>query len=168
MIDKLITYLYAAMLYWSPISNHNYKEVAAITQARYMQIAHDVADKAFIEAPFVDGEYSRERSALVILSIASFESGGFRGDVQFCQKFGAQGEAGIFQSKKPKSIICNSLWDSIHIAYEQVRESIDACQTLPVEQRLSVYASGDCVHGKGASRRRWERAVKYWSTHKYE
>ncbi len=42
-----------------------------------------------------------------------------------------------------------------------MRTSFDLCSSLPLEERLSVYASGNTTHGRTASRIRIEKAKKW-------
>lgn len=47
------------------------------------------------------------------------------------------------------------------VALHMARESFRACASLPVEERLSVYAGGDCTVGRAASRVRVGKAVRW-------
>lgn len=82
MIKTLTSYLLAAMTAWMPIRNHAHSETPEVTQARYEQIAADVAQIALDpdETPLFQGEDGRAKTALLLLSVALHESG-FRGDV---------------------------------------------------------------------------------------
>lgn len=82
MIKALTSYLLAAMTAWMPIRNHAHNEASEVTEARYEQIAADVAQIALDpdETPLFQGEDGRVKTALLLLSVALHESG-FRGNV---------------------------------------------------------------------------------------
>jgi hypothetical protein len=82
MLKALSSYLLAAMTAWMPMKNHARSEAPEVTEARYQQIAEDVALIALDpdEAPLFQGEDGRVKTALLLLSVALHESG-FRGDV---------------------------------------------------------------------------------------
>jgi hypothetical protein len=82
MLKALTGYLLAAMMAWMPVRNHARIEAADVTEARYEQIATDIAQIALDpdEAPLFPGEDGRVKTGLLLLSVAFHESG-FRGDV---------------------------------------------------------------------------------------
>ena len=47
------------------------------------------------------------------------------------------------------------------VALHMARESFRACGNLPVEERLSIYAGGDCTSGRAASRVRVGKAIRW-------
>lgn len=47
------------------------------------------------------------------------------------------------------------------VALHMARESFRACGSLPVEDRLSIYAGGDCTVGRAASRVRVGKAIRW-------
>jgi hypothetical protein len=47
------------------------------------------------------------------------------------------------------------------VALHMARESFRACGHLPVEERLSIYAGGDCTVGRAASRVRVGKAIRW-------
>lgn len=169
-MNTLALYLYAAMIFWTPLKDHLFAEGAPITEARYQQIAVETADTLLdpAEEPLFDGANGRAESALFMLSIASFESGGFASDVQFCKKGGDGNHAwGLFQSHAGKDQACGGIRAALHQALAQVRESFAACRKLPAAERLSGYAAGNCRDGKAESRRRALRAREWWAAHPY-
>jgi hypothetical protein len=46
-----------------------------------------------------------------------------------------------------------------------LRSSFRACRSLPVLEQLSAYASGNCVSGRDASRRRMSAAIRWLSSY---
>ena len=169
-MTPLALYLAGAMQFWCPIGDHAFRERAAITEARYADIASTIADVAsdLGEAPLFEGGDGRERTALLLASIASYESGCFRTDVQFCAPTGSGdgGHAwGIYQSHLSRARVCWSLRSATLVALEQVRKSVAACSREPWRYKLSLYASGSCASGHREARNRYERASIYWGEH---
>ena len=170
---NLAAYLLTAMKFWSPISNHAYREDPAITEARYLQIATDVADQVLdpTEFPLFAGEDGRAQTAIYVLATGSFESGGFRSDVQFCENTGGGDSGrswGLFQDQMdPKNDTCLSIRAATHLAIKHIRRSFQDCAELPQEERLAEYASGSCGKGRKASTTRVLRAMNYWRAHAY-
>ena len=93
----LTTYLLTAMLAWVPAKAHQARETADATQARYASIASDVAIVASdpAEPPLFQGSDGRVRTALLLLSVAYWESA-FRPDVDGGLVGGASLNAGEF------------------------------------------------------------------------
>ena len=82
-INPLASWLLDAELAWCPLSRHATRDKSeADTLSRYRDIAADVARVAGDpnEPPMYTGDGGRARTALVLLSLAFWESG-FRGDV---------------------------------------------------------------------------------------
>jgi hypothetical protein len=169
-MNALALYLYAFMVAAAPLEHHRYYEAPAVTDARYRQIAADVADQVLdpTEAPLFDGSDGRAKTGLLALSVASFESGEFRAGVQWCGESGDGGASwGLFQSKRGK-MVCDSLRGAVHVALEQIRESRTACAALPWDERLALYASGTCSRGRRESINRVRRATDYWAAHPFK
>lgn len=95
-----------------------------------------------------------------LAKIARFESS-FRRDVAECRKKGAAGEVTAWQilarSDDERARLCISLEGDARVALGRIRESVSACRSLPVEERLSVYTRGRChsVEGCRLSRVRY-------------
>ncbi len=167
-MNALAQYLYAAMVAWAPPSTHLYAEAAAVTEARYLAIASDVASVALepSEAPLFAGDDGRVRTAVLLLSVASLESGGFRADVAFCRTLGDHGRAaGMYQSHRSRDRVCSSTREATRVALEQIRESFVACEANEPAVWLAAYSSGSCSRGWVQARNRWDRAADYMRTH---
>lgn len=169
-MTPLAMYLTSAMTFWCPVGDHAFREGAAITEARYADIASTIADVAtdHEQAPVFEGADGRERTAILLASIASFESGCFRDDVHFCARTGSGdgGHAwGIYQSHLSRARVCWSLRSATVVALEQVRESFAACSSEPWRYRLSLYASGSCAAGHREAENRSKRAAMWWTEH---
>jgi hypothetical protein len=82
MITALTQYLLAAMLSWMPVKNQSFREPEDAALARYESIAWDVASVVCDgnEPPLFAGDDTRAKTALVVLSVAFWESG-FRVDI---------------------------------------------------------------------------------------
>ena len=170
MIDtvRLSAWILQAMLAWSPIQNHAYAhlETADETAARYEYIADNIARVALEEEPLFAGESGAERSALWITSWIGFESGGFRRDIDNTEATGDGGRSRcLAQIQLRRGETMRSRLDCLHLAWARMRESFQSCPTLPLLERGSVYASGDCSRGRKSSRIHSERALSWWKEH---
>ena len=95
--EQLVGYLVSAMIMWSPWHQH---ETRPETRARYESIAYDAATVALEDAgrdvPWAKLVVSRgaftdvpvAKTALLMLAISSYESGGFRPDVDSIEATG--------------------------------------------------------------------------------
>lgn len=169
-MTPLALYLVSAMSFWCPREDHLFREASAITEARYDDIASTIADVATDreQAPVFEGPDGRERTAILLASIAGFESGCFRDDVHFCARTGSGdgGHAwGLYQSHLSRARVCWSLRSATVVALEQVRESFAACSNERPAWRLSVYASGSCAAGHREAENRYKRAATWWRGH---
>lgn len=171
MLTTLTAYLYAAMLSWVPLSAHTFRETEPVTTARYLDFAEHLANVALDpnEVPLYDSPSGRAKTALLLASIASFETGQFDPDVIWCLHSGDGGRAwGPWQTHASKERACLSIESAAHQALEQIRESRRMCASLPVEWRLSGFTAGNCRDGHAESARRVNRAMRYWEGHAYE
>ncbi len=73
----LFSYVLAAMLFWSPLHYNINNEDPAERLSRYEDIASDIVEVAMDpkERPIFYGKYARERTAVMLASIAMRESG---------------------------------------------------------------------------------------------
>ena len=165
-MTPITAYLFAAMTSWSPLSAHAYAEAPAVTEARYARIAEEVAATVADEAPLFAGNDGRAKTALYVLAIASYESGGFRADVLSCQTRGDGGRSyGLYQSSD--RMACESVHAATVIALRQVRQSWTVCHDAPQEARLGAYTAGNCEAGARSSATRVRRAQRYWTVHPF-
>ena len=76
-MDSIVAYLVAAMIGWVPLHAHLPSESVDDARARYESIARDVVSVAFdeSESPVFSGPEGRTQTALLMLSVASYESG---------------------------------------------------------------------------------------------
>jgi hypothetical protein len=173
-MGPLATYIFSAMISWVPLSNHIFtgESVENIT-ARYELIAETVEKTALDpnREPLIVGEDGRIKTALLLASIASFESQYGR-DVVSCKRVGDNGVAyGPWQThiynKNEAKKDCTDLNVMISLAYDMIRSSFDHCQGVVLADKLTIYTSGGrCTHERGqASRYRVNRAMYYYSQH---
>jgi hypothetical protein len=82
MLKALTSYLLAAMTAWMPMKSHARSEAPEVTEARYQQIAADIAEVVLDpdEEPLFKGEDGRVKTGLLLLAVAFHESN-FRGDI---------------------------------------------------------------------------------------
>lgn len=166
MIELVTTWLVGAMVAWVP-------PLHDADRVRYESIAHDVVAVAFDaqEQPAFTGVDGRARTALLMASIASFESG-YRADVDdgrvtgdhgrsFClmqvQVIGKTAEGWTGQDLTSDRKKC------FRAALKRIRISFDWCKDHAIEDRLAGYTSGQCRDGEHLARDRFFRARSYWS-----
>lgn len=178
-MQQFLSYLVAAMVAWCPISDHRFylrqsnmndEQRDEHTLARYASIAQDVEDVVKEKKPLFKGPFARIRTALVVLAIASFESGGFREDIDNVKRTGGNAHC-IMQVEFPlrEGEVMWDRKDCISIGLERVRESMAACANHPVSDRLAVYARGRCDHpwGLNNSRMKMGRALDWIKTYEF-
>lgn len=90
-MNSLISFIMGLMVSVYPFENST-QETVEEAQDRYQSIAQDLVDVVYDsnEDPLFSGEYGRLKTAMTLLSIASFESG-FRRDVDFGELRGDKG-----------------------------------------------------------------------------
>lgn len=181
-MDALIPWALALMLAWQPTGRSRYRgavETNVEAQARYEAIARAALTVAFDpeEAPVLG---SRERTAVLLLSVAYFESG-FRRDIDLGgeEKDGewewfplARGDGGRSYCMMQMQIGQGETeqgWTGRELVGDRVkcfraglahmRRSVNACRALPREDWLSAYTTGECSRGEYASQRRILKAL---------
>ena len=174
-VALLSSWLAAAMLVWSPPSSHAYTGASEeVTVTRYVGIAEDMAEVATEELPLFTGRTGYAKTALVALSVVSFESGGFRADLDNDKP------TGDCHDGHCRAVCLAQIWlrpgdhlasrrDCFRLEIARLRESFAACRALPLLQRLGVYATGTCLSAKGQSlsENRMRRALSYWASSEF-
>lgn len=169
----LAAYLLSAMISWMPTKVHH-REGEAAALARYEAIATDIAKVALDEneVPLFAGEDGRTQTALLVASIASYESH-FRADVDEGK---ARGDKGVswclmqiqVHGKTAEGWTAKDLIEDrqkcLTAGLHLVRESFTMCKSMPLKHKLSGYTSGHC-EGDPASEARIGRAVKWMKEH---
>lgn len=155
-----------------PVADHSYYEKVEVTQARYESIADTVATAA-TEAPLFKDDLSGIKTALLLGSIATYESS-LRADIDTCAKGGDIDKSGVthawtlWQVHAPKAKACVSRLEGARIAREMIRHSFKTCHLFDMQDRLSVYTDGSCKNKWNRSRHRMFRATDWLTKHPYE
>ena len=175
-MESLVSYLVAAMISWVPLYAQPSAESPAVSQLHYESIARDVASVVLDEAepPLFDGPDARAQTALLMLSVASFESayrvkvdeGGHRGDNghSYCLMQIHVGD-GKTREGWSGSELLQTRTLCFRAALHLLHASFNACRAFPLEDRLGAYATGHCFLGANVSRSRLGRARTYWLAH---
>jgi hypothetical protein len=173
-MPDLATYLVTAMSAWVPL--HAHAEQQEDTRARYEAIARDAVEVAYdeAEAPLFPGPQGRAETALFMLAIASFESG-FRKSVDDGTRLGDHGRSYCLMQIRVGDGATTEGWTGSQLVTDRtlcfraglhiLRGSFNACRKLPLEDRMSAYATGRCIEGEEKSRIRVGRALSWWDTH---
>src|ERR1700729_2397021 len=133
--------VFKAMVSFVPLSQHSYYETAAETQTRYESIAEDISEGSDA-APIFQGTDGGIKTALLLASLSSFESA-YRKDIDSCQRGGDHNRSWtifqLLQYYSPKEEVCKDRKKAVEYAIKYIRNSFEHCNSLPVEDRLSVY-----------------------------
>jgi hypothetical protein len=164
-------YLFAAMLTWAPLGWHDYTRIPRTeTLARYGSIASDLADVVLDpeEVPLFDGPTGRAQTAVLMLSIASYESGGFRADVDRQDKpTGDGGHAwclGQLHGKYAEGLTDRQ--SCFRGMLHALRDSWAMCNDIDgwdVAYHLTGYTVGVCTEDEPEAKHRADRAMRWWA-----
>lgn len=169
-VHELAIYLLGAANTFYPQSNHNFMEPKSITEARYHQLAEDIAEVSLDPkvAPLFSGEDGRVKTGLLLVSLAYYESM-FISDVMTCKKLGDHGQAfGPYQTHRSPDTTCQGTVQASLVALDMIRESFQVCHSLKLEDRLSEYTDGNNWQSKSAhsrSENRMHTAMYYFNHH---
>lgn len=175
-MESLAAYLVAAMVAWVPPHAHAPAESSADVLARYQSIASDLASVVMDggETPLFAGNDARAQTALLMLSVASFESS-FRKSVDDGFGRGDGGRSYCLMQIRVGRGVTREGWSGHQLiddrklcfraALHLLHSSFGICHSFPVEDRLSAYAAGHCFADSAVSRSRVSRARAWWSTH---
>jgi hypothetical protein len=182
-MNALVAYLLAAMVSWSPPGDHAYYERREETLERYTAIARDIAAVALdpAEPPLFGGPQGRAQTALLLASVAFYESGGYRRDVDFGIGKRARGDSGrswcilqvnIGDGTTAERWTGRDLVDDrqkcLRVGLRRMRQSFEWCKAEAFMDRLSGYTTGRCVEGDDYSHRRMRRALEFWGAHRLD
>jgi hypothetical protein len=175
-MEAIVSYLTAAILAWVPLHAHAPFESSDDVLARYDSIVRDAVSVAFddAESSLFDGEDGRLRTALLMLSVASFESG-FRKRVDEGLRRGDHGRSYCLMQIQVGDGTTREGWTGHDLVTDRrlcfraalhiLHASLSACRKLAFEDRLSKYASGRCFENAEVSRSRVDRARVWLATH---
>jgi hypothetical protein len=176
-MESLVSYLVAAMLAWVPLHSHAPLESDEHVAARYAGIARDAASVALDdhEPPLFEGPMGRAETALLMLSVASYESsfsakiddGTRRGDHgrSYCLMQIRIGQGETHEGWSGPQLIADRT-RCFRAALHILRTSFAVCRRLRVDDRLSAYATGHCFANATVSRSRVGRARAWWESHR--
>jgi hypothetical protein len=182
-MNALIAYLLAAMVTWSPPGDHDYYERREETLERYASIARDVAAVALdpAEAPLFGGPQGRMQTGLLLASVAFYESGGYRRDVDFGIGDKARGDSGrswclmqinlgdgrTVERWSGRDLVLDRQ-KCLRVGLRRLRQSFEMCKGEAFMDRLSGYTTGRCTADDDFSHRRMKRALGWWSQHRLD
>jgi hypothetical protein len=175
-MDSLVAYLVAAMIGWVPLHAHAPSESPDEARARYESIARDAVAVAFddAEAPLFSGPEGRTQTALLMLSVASYESN-YGQRVDDGRGLGDHGHSYCLMQLRVGRGITREGWTGPELTTDRklcfraglhiLRASFGVCHALPVDDRLSAYATGHCFADAAISRSRVSRARAWRASH---
>ena len=164
----LAGWLLFIMQLWVPPSAHDYRAPRAETEARYQDIAADLdlVTSDPDEKPLFAGPTGRAQTALLMLAITRFESGGWRGDVD--QEDEPSGDGGrawcLAQLHAPYA---DDLTDRVSCFRAMLRALRDSWALCPSEgwdvaRHLTGYTRGRCVEDEPEAQHRAALATRTW------
>ncbi len=166
MLELVAAWLVGAMVAWVPPQHE-------VDRDRYDSIAHDVVAVAFdkTEEPVFAGELGRAKTALLMASIASFESG-FRADVDDGRVTGDHGESFCLMQIRVFGKTAEG-WTGADLVHDRqkcmlaglrrIRTSFAWCKDHALADRLAGYTVGTCRDNEHLSRDRVWRAKAFWA-----
>lgn len=169
-MDVVATWLLSLMVWQSPPERAMpYGEESSERTTRYGEIAADLRAVAYDPAiePLFGGADGRARTAALVLAVALKETALARdADVGPCEKGRCDGGraaclmqirigAGSTREGWTQADLFGDRRKCFRSGVELLRRSMRACRHLPVDARLSAYASGACSRGGNASRARY-------------
>lgn len=171
----LRVYVLAFMIAKYPVENHRFLGVTdEHTMARYEAIAADIADVALDldEPPIFRSQTitekgardldGRVKTALLTASVARFESGGYREDVDNLTKLGDNGHAiCLLQLHLWEGEVVTDRPSCLRAGLRHFRESYKRCHSL------SGYTVGHCVDDEPEAKRRTDMAVSWLKQHPF-
>lgn len=166
MLDQLSTWLVVAMTTFVPPQSDT-------DRARYESMAHDFAAVALdnAEEPAFEGDLGRAKTALLMASIASWESG-YRADVDDGRTLGDHGQSfcimqvrviGKTREGWAGMDLTSDRTKCLRVALRHIRESFHWCASSVQEDRLAGYTVGSCRQNEHFSRDRVGRAKWFWN-----
>lgn len=160
---SLITYLLAAMLFWSPLHEYINHEDPAKRLERYRSIASDIAEVVMDpnEKPVFQDKWGREKTGLLLASIAWHESG-FHEDVDNGTRRGDDGRSVCIMQVMTNTRGTTYSHTADYLLKDR-KNCIRAALLIArykckggINSRLRAYASGSC---KKRSNPKHERSV---------
>lgn len=169
----MIAWLVAIMIIVAPPGRTPARESRADGEARYALIAAAI-EHAVGDVPPLPGAHGRERLALILTSVAFYESG-FSLDVDTGARRGDHGRSwGLFQANLGRGRTAEG-WTGPDLAADRklaalaavhaIRRSMIACRSFGVDAQLGAYTAGDCKRGAESSAIRMGAARRWFAAH---
>lgn len=174
-VEILAAWILSAMMAWVP-PVQQWKEGEVRASDRYAAIAQDIAKVALDpeEAPLFEGPQGRAQTALLIASIASFESF-FRFDVDSGKVQGDHGKSWCLMQVQVHGKTAEG-WRGTDLVGDRqkclkaglhiMRGSFQWCRGLKLIDRLAGYTTGTCKEEPYAQQR-MRRALVWWKDHPF-
>ncbi len=174
-IEILAAWLLSAMVAWVPPSQQ-WREGEFHATDRYASIAQDIARVALDpeEPPLFEGPQGRAQTALLMASIASFESF-FRADVDKGIVKGDHGRSWCLLQVQVHNKtaeqwtgpdLINDRTKCLRAGLHLMRNSFVWCRGLKLIDRLAGYTRGHCIEEPYAEQR-MRRALDWWKHHPF-
>jgi hypothetical protein len=105
----------------------------------------------------------------LLLGIASFESGGFRSDVDAGKAKGDRGRSHCLMQVflRSNETIIKDRKSCFRLGLSRVKESLALCPALPIQFRLAGYTGGSCSKGLEEAQHRYNRGEVWWKNHEW-
>jgi hypothetical protein len=144
---------------------------------RYGEIAESLLDVIYDPEikPMFAGSHGRARTVSLLLGVMLWETG-FRRDVDFGLGKYARGDNGrswclmqinLGKGKTASGYTGQELVSNRRLCFSEglksIRGSFSACRGLPLEYRLSAYASGSCDKGRDKSKQRVGTGMQWYT-----
>jgi hypothetical protein len=133
---------------------------------RYVELSGAIADVVANEEPLFGGPLGRERTAATLVATAWMESG-FRVDVARGETRGDLGKACSYWQIQAPPVRCAEFVKDrraeVSYALSLMRRSFAATRTLPLDDRLRVFASGRTDSGGESSKARMQAAKRLFA-----
>lgn len=166
----LSSYLYTAMVTWCPLAVHNFTHAPQdVADTRYHAIADDLASVVLDpnESPIFSGNDGRVKTGMLMLAIASFESGQFSAKVDADTKgaVAGSGDNGIahclMQLHFPYASKILDRKSCFRAGLTALHDSFKSCNSM------AAYASGTCADPRGLAKLYTKRATAYYKAHPF-
>jgi hypothetical protein len=167
------------MVAWVPPFAHRHRETKEDVLTRYESIANDLATvvQDDTEPSLFEGSRGRMQTALLLLSVASYESS-FSRHVDFGEPGGVgdHGHSYCLMQIRVGAGKTREGWTGSDLVHDRklcfraglhiLRASMNVCRDLPLGDRLSAYAAGRCERDLPTSQLRVRRALDWWDAHR--
>jgi hypothetical protein len=196
LLARLVRYLMAAQLAWSPLAEHR-SEDPDVVNTRYVAVATDVAQIALdpAEPPLFPGKFGRQRTALLLSALAYHEGRFFKFvDDGSCNEKGFKADRrgtcdngrafSLWQIQAGRGLVLNgttwSWWtirtdaspitgsDLIQNRQLAARVALHMARASLKSGSLCVYTGESCKGAHPNADARWSTAQKWFWTHPIE